>query len=682
MCVLQSTSLTESHPGRPGCGKTVLAATAIDNMKTSPLSLRGGRHPETVYYFFRFDSPHNNTTAALRAVMAQLLQMNRSNRTLLDACIFTMQYSSHGQSTATAGELRDLILAHMHNSATATHIVLDGIDEASDVPDTTKTLQSLAEARTCRILLFSRPAVEVLQRAVPEGMRLGINKAAVAADIRLYLRLEIDELASSGLLPAHADSAMLADQLTAGADGMFLWARLMIAYVSSPIFDASRRLEIIRDDKLPEGLDAMYDRICDTILKRNTGERHLASRVLVWLTYSLTHLDTAQLREISRSAHDNSVQQYLDPKAEEARRAYEIFEETVLWACAGLVDKFQDSLLLPQASGQRQPHGGGFRFIHLSAKEYFSTDPGIDPWSRGRSGPGSAAIRRGLVPNPAVAHIELATMCLRYLIYYAPAQPISGDVTRATDPHVFRQGFPFASYAAPFWIRHLGEFLSAQSASSERLEPDRGRHHHGAHLQPIADLLSSFLAKPLTIMSWIEAHYLSMNLVSAGAPCSAGAVLDLCPKSGILSELAQLFGEHGYGSRDDIFGDGWGGTRPNSRYADLGSNLYEFERDMQDLQTNWSTNLQHNPEIIWDEVPAFRSSSRFLLRTAATKVTSLAPDTLDLPNTSTHPLCVISNADSNCKLMAVLSVWPSRCELIYPSITALNKHRDETEVIK
>jgi hypothetical protein len=148
--------------------------------------------------------------------MAQLLQMNRKNRSLLDACTFVMQYSSHGQSTATYNEVADLIL---------TYIVLDGIDEAEDDADINRSLQYLTSAQSCRLLLFSRPTVAPLQRAVPKEMQFEISKISIEGDIKLYFRNQIDELVTDGLLPDHIDVVELTNQLTTGADGMFLWAR-------------------------------------------------------------------------------------------------------------------------------------------------------------------------------------------------------------------------------------------------------------------------------------------------------------------------------------------------------------------------------------------------------------------------------------------------------------------------
>ncbi|KAK3319509.1 hypothetical protein B0T19DRAFT_268571 [Cercophora scortea] len=618
--------------GKPGCGKTVLASIAVDEMKS--MKMQGADRSEIAYYFFRFDSAHNQTISALRAIMAQFLQVNRSNRHLLDACTFAMLYTSHGQATATKNELEDLILMHLRMSESA-RIILDGIDEAQNETELVRVLQDLASIKSCRLLLFSRPTVASLQRAVPKELQMEVSKARVESDIHLFLESELDQFMCDGLLPASADISQLADQLTFGADGMFLWARLMTLYLASPVFHPSRRMQIIHNVTFPEGLDYIYNRICKLILARYERERDLASRVLVWLTYGMTHLDTMQLREAITPIEEAAAGSAEDQRSDDA------FEDAVLWACAGLVERFRDG---PASETQHR----GFRFIHLSVKEFFSQSAASDDGSWWAE---DTDIRR-LIPMGAIAHMELARTCVHYLTYHAPAQPFSGDAARETDPLAFRRAFPFSSYAAPFWTRHLQATMIPDSGLVEVDERGFGRN-----LQALTDSLRSFVAKPLNLMSWIEAHYLAMKLLVADSPHTT-QVLDLYPRAGFISEWAHWLTQ-------------WAHTLPSSKACwsrgdtdthglkDLSNNLREFEHDIQDLQLHWGANLLKSPELIWDEVAAF-SPSRFLLKTTSTNVISLAPQDSPSSANSSNPLCLISEVATGGNLMAILSIWPSK----------------------
>jgi len=559
--------------------------------------------------------------------------MNRHNRALLDACTFVMQYSSHGQSTATYNELIDLILTHMHASY-ITYIVLDGVDEAEDDKEIIQTLRSLASAPSCRFLLFGRPTVAPLQKAVLKEAQFGISKASIEGDIKIYLRHEVDEFVADDLLPDYSDAHELTDQLCTGADGMFLWARLMMSYLASPAFEPFQRLRIIQSVTFPEGLDSMYNRIINLILQRNREERDLATRILLWLTYSLTHLDTPQLRETIIMAQNSKNDK------EEALQDYGPFEQTVIWACAGLVERYRGGTV------NDKPFNG-FRFIHLTVQEYFSKES-VAKYSMQRI---SIPIRQ-LIPVASVAHLEIARSCIHYLTYYVPAQPFSGDTASDANLLAFRQAFPFAFYAAPFWIRHLQAFFKSLDNMTVETEPS-----FLTSLLGLTASLQGFLGKPLLIQSWIEAHYMSMKLFIAENP--SAEVLHLCPTTATLSNWAHwLACNYGPNSRNTSVSN-VSGSEGFSKLGELCDDLTNFDSDMQELQLHWSDNLMDTPGIIRSEVAAF-SSSKFLPQTMDTKTTSLAPKELESSRISTKPLCTISDVATDGNLMAVLSIWTSR----------------------
>jgi hypothetical protein len=318
----------------------------------------------------------------------------------------------------------------------------------------------------------------------------------------------------------------------------------------------------------------------------------------------------------------------------------------VIWACAGLVERYRGGTV------NDRPFSG-FRFIHLSVQEYFSKDSVRNSWTQRSYAP----IRR-IIPVASVAHLEIARTCLRYLTSYIPAQPFSGNAAKETNPLAFRQSFPFASYAALFWIRHLRASLDNPGELTDEVESSLG-----ATLTALTSSLQSFLGKPLILLSWIEAHYLSMRLFLAEDPSTE--VLDLCPKTGALSGWARWL-VCVYDSRRRHITIS---NRPDSEsigeIGELCNNLSGFEKDIQELQLHRSANLLQTPEIIWDEVTAF-TPSKFLLQTMDTKTTSLAPDNLQLFSNSKNPLCTISDAARDGKLMAALSIWPSRWLMTVP----------------
>src|SRR5262249_24746373 len=135
--------------------------------------------------------------------------------------------------------------------------------------------------------------------------------------------------------------------------------------------------------------------------------------------------------------------------------------------------------------------------------------------------------------------------------------------------------------------------------------------------------------------------------------------LNLCPDNGALSDwarwLTRFYDER---SRRNAIGSKYKIGMPDE-IAGLCHDLGEFEKDMQELQLQWGPNLLRTPEIIWDEVTAF-TPSRFLLQSLSTKTTSLSPRAIKSSSSSGSPLCTISDAASDGKLMGILSIWPSR----------------------
>jgi hypothetical protein len=94
---------------------------------------------------------------------------------------------------------------------------------------------------------------------------------------------------------------------------------------------------------------------------------------------------------------------------QETPQTYDAFEGTVIWACAGLVERYRGGAV------NDRPFSG-FRFIHLSVQEYFSKDSVRNSWTQSSYAP----IRR-IIPVASVAHLEIARTCLRYLTFYIPA---------------------------------------------------------------------------------------------------------------------------------------------------------------------------------------------------------------------------------------------------------------------
>ena len=169
--------------------------------------------------------------SAYQSILAQLLFRHRHEQNIIDKFSFAINHVSHGQLKATSLELIDLLqLCLLHHKDA--YIVLDAIDECDNNKSLTQHLLRLSAKSVIKILLFSQLTIPILVRKVPKKIQLAINRASTSGDIRIYLTKQINILIKDKLLPHTAEPSRLVNHLIQGTDGMFLWARLIIAYLN------------------------------------------------------------------------------------------------------------------------------------------------------------------------------------------------------------------------------------------------------------------------------------------------------------------------------------------------------------------------------------------------------------------------------------------------------------------
>ncbi|KAI0151835.1 hypothetical protein GGR57DRAFT_503760 [Xylariaceae sp. FL1272] len=248
--------------GNPGWGKTILAAA-----------------------IFR-DPTRTTLDSAYRAALAQLLHRHRDDAALVNMFLFIQfDVSGSGQTRATLNEVESLM------QACATQLgglnwVLDGIDEANDAEGLSIKLRDLSIASPIKLLCFSRPDIHALRSLVLPSSKILLTRAPTATDIEIYLHNAVESLVEDGMICSE-DNNCLVRHLLCGADGMLLWAKLMIAFPYSPALTASARLHIIFSVTFPEGLEAMYERILTQICGSRVSEQNLACKTLNWMINSV-----------------------------------------------------------------------------------------------------------------------------------------------------------------------------------------------------------------------------------------------------------------------------------------------------------------------------------------------------------------------------------------------------------
>jgi Cdc6-like AAA superfamily ATPase len=130
--------------GIPGCGKTILSSTVIENLKTSCEA----SNDVLLYFYFNFnDSKKQSFNSLVRSLVFQLYHIQQKSRSSLEQL-----YSSckDGREQPQHGQLLTTLHIMLHNAGT-TYIILDALDECR----TRKELQSwLAKPEVQGLQLF------------------------------------------------------------------------------------------------------------------------------------------------------------------------------------------------------------------------------------------------------------------------------------------------------------------------------------------------------------------------------------------------------------------------------------------------------------------------------------------------------------------------------------------------
>ena len=195
--------------GKPGCGKSVLAAATIRHLST------GGQIP-LVYFLFRSTQENYCTSlSAVRALLYQLLDVEPQVEELL-----LPLYHSSGNENAASFHLLWAVFTKVLGLTPQIFCVLDALDECEE---DAILLQRFIDLQTripnVKLFVTARPALTFSSIVLP-GVEFQVEPVKVNSDIRKYIAHEVD--ASSKLTKSGLKNDIV-DRLSNGADGMFLW---------------------------------------------------------------------------------------------------------------------------------------------------------------------------------------------------------------------------------------------------------------------------------------------------------------------------------------------------------------------------------------------------------------------------------------------------------------------------
>ena len=554
-------------------------------------------HNPICYYFFNSTQNivANDSSTAYRALLSQMLQYNIHDDRVNELFRFAMIFQSAGQRTASKKEVSELMELCVRSTG-ITRLVLDALDECDDCLELVTQLRRIASVQTIRLVFFSRHTMTTLAEEVPnvETLTIGLLNTY---DINLYLCQALEQMKADHLIATKLDPQKVAETLTRRADGMFLWARLMITYLKSPGLYPGERQKAISELDSPEGLEIMYERILHLIERGGKPMHRIAGGSFLWLLYGKRPLVPTELENAL-------IPSDIAPGDEESCKMQD-FEDVVIRACGGFVEQS------PQAVELFGKKFHPFRFIHASVKEYFAAQTI-------QTSLGSTIRNQILPPALYTAEARLMTICLDYLIYRVPAQPLSGALGNNASPEKIWLAFPFSNYAMLNWTSHL------EATSQEHDGNATGEE------EIIYSALEKFVAQPKVLMAWIEGCY----------------TYGESPRSSCLRNWGNL-----------------GSSSPNSAVAftevyKIQKIVYEFGQYLKTLETDWGQDLRKNPASIWEEVTAF-TPTPLLLKHAGISVQEMQSSSPLRSGICHEPINHLSQLTPDGSHLVLLSVYTS-----------------------
>ncbi|PHH86849.1 hypothetical protein CDD83_9674 [Cordyceps sp. RAO-2017] len=234
------------------------------------------------------------------------------------------------------------------------HVVLDGLDECDKekqlkIVNLLERMISAAVTSTstvCKVLVTSHmPQTLVKKLKQKQSVSLAREKVGLEKAITTYAAKRLSMLRSRWFQMGIKDTEIKALELRLAkkADGMFLWARLVLEYLSTNMFiNKSEVMEAV--DTLPRELSEFYEQILSRLLSHfdSRSVTRLKS-ILGWIAFAKRPLRKVELR--SALSFSNEAQ---DVNAQELAPNY-LFD-----MCAPLIEERSDST---------------FSFIHVSVKE-------------------------------------------------------------------------------------------------------------------------------------------------------------------------------------------------------------------------------------------------------------------------------------------------------------------------
>ncbi|KAI1877911.1 uncharacterized protein JN550_000093 [Neoarthrinium moseri] len=290
--------------GQPGIGKTVLSSTIITNNRRQDSNLN------SIVGFFHCDAGNARAKTAndvLSNIIFQILEGLRSKDGSIDLpqCIVRSYHRSTTfgrQSITNDDSPGDLLLELVPENAQLI-LIIDGIDELDNPEELIMVLDGLVLQTTRIQIAFLGRELPQFEQHVGSKPHIRISTDASQHDIASYVAR------NSGIIPVDDDHLRqeIVKEITSRAEGMFLWAHLVLEDISTSTSITSLKGTMRH---CPAGLDAIYARFLDKLASQTRHRRTLASDILNWICcaarpLTLNELEAALSTSVTKGIVDD-----------------------------------------------------------------------------------------------------------------------------------------------------------------------------------------------------------------------------------------------------------------------------------------------------------------------------------------------------------------------------------------
>jgi Cdc6-like AAA superfamily ATPase len=178
--------------GIPGCGKTVLSSTIIEDVRHQ------SHHPDVavVYFYFDFrDSQKQISEQMVKSLVTQLFRICTETSPAMMSFFALLEKAQHPSIGTLLATLQQVI-----HELPETYIVVDALDECNDRHELMDVIQKMArwQQEKLHILVTSRkePDIEsLLETLTDENSAVDLRARLVDQDIEAYVnhRLSVDK---------------------------------------------------------------------------------------------------------------------------------------------------------------------------------------------------------------------------------------------------------------------------------------------------------------------------------------------------------------------------------------------------------------------------------------------------------------------------------------------------------